>query len=69
MVDTLNGLPLNSEQVDLLWDIKSLAYKLYGASYGNAECHSFAEKIAKAVDTFLVFKGLDPVSHVKGTEH
>ena len=57
---------MKGKQIDLLWDIKSLAYELYGESYGDSKCQTFAQRVAQEVNDFLTSMELDPTAHTRG---
>ena len=59
--------PLTDKEIDMLWNIKSVAFDFYGSKF-TVEAQRFAETIQQAVDGFLTSYGLDPTFHFKSKE-
>ena len=55
---------LTSKQVDLLWQIKELAYKLYGEAYTHPHAQKMVRRMTGDINSFLEDCGEDPTAHI-----
>ena len=52
------------EQINLLWQIKDIAYKLYGVSYSHPDIQKWVSLTTEHINNLLESYGFDPAIHI-----